>query len=204
MNYSKIYDSLIAFRQTNPVISGYTEKHHILPRSLKGSNTPTNVVRLTGREHYIAHLLLHRFRKSSKTAYALWMMQCKSSSNEGRPHIKSSRMYEWARKEFSKYVSRNNCIASKGERNSQFGTRWICNLTLRESKRIPKATEIPEGWVIGRNVWNIVPKTNTRSKCSAETKLKLSNRLKGVPKSETWREQNRKPKGPRTKKSFLR
>lgn len=134
-------------------------------RSLGGSDDESNLVKLTAREHFIAHLLLAKFNKCSQTAYALWMMQCKSSKHDSRPFIKSSRMYEWARKEFAKYISRNNKIASKGERNSQYGTRWICNIELKENKKILKSENVPTEWVLGRNKWNI----NKASKESRET-----------------------------------
>jgi hypothetical protein len=152
MDYKKIYDELITHRQSS-VPSGYTENHHIQMRSCGGSDDKENLVRLTAREHYIAHLLLARFNRCSQTAYALWMMQCRSMDLELRPHIKNSKMYAWARKEFAKYASRNNKITSKGERNSQFGTRWICNIELKENKKISKESEVPEGWVLGRNAW---------------------------------------------------
>ena len=123
-------------------------------RSLGGSDDESNLVSLTGREHYIAHLLLAKINCCSQTAYALWMMQCRSNEDKNVPFIRSSRMYEWARKEFAKYISRNNKIASKGERNSQHGTRWICNIDLKENRKISKTDELPQGWILGRNRWN--------------------------------------------------
>ena len=36
----------------------YKESHHIIPRSLGGSDDRNNLVDLTAREHYISHLLL--------------------------------------------------------------------------------------------------------------------------------------------------
>lgn len=39
----------------------YTEKHHIIPRSLGGTDVIDNLVTLTAREHYICHLLLTHF-----------------------------------------------------------------------------------------------------------------------------------------------
>jgi hypothetical protein len=36
----------------------YTEKHHIIPQSLGGDNSTTNLVHLTAREHFVCHLLL--------------------------------------------------------------------------------------------------------------------------------------------------
>ena len=153
MDYKRIYDELISHRQSNQIKSGYTENHHIQMSSLGGSDHKSNLVRLTAREHYIAHLLLARFDGRGQTINALWMMQCKSKFNDERPVIKTSRMYEWARKEFIKYISKNAKVTSKGERNSQHGTRWICNIELQENKKISNTDELPDGWVLGRNKW---------------------------------------------------
>ena len=38
----------------------YCEAHHIIPKCLGGSDDKTNIILLTAREHYIAHLLLRR------------------------------------------------------------------------------------------------------------------------------------------------
>jgi hypothetical protein len=38
----------------------YAEKHHVIPKSMGGSNKKENLVSLTAREHYIVHLLLVR------------------------------------------------------------------------------------------------------------------------------------------------
>ncbi len=55
--YTRIYYSIID-RAKNRVLNGYTEKHHIIPKSIGGSNTKDNLVKLTPREHFICHLLL--------------------------------------------------------------------------------------------------------------------------------------------------
>lgn len=36
----------------------YSERHHVIPRSLGGSNARENIVRLTARQHFVCHLLL--------------------------------------------------------------------------------------------------------------------------------------------------
>lgn len=60
--YSKWYYSIIDIAKTRKFsIETYTENHHIIPRSLGGSNKKENIVRLTAREHFICHLLLPRF-----------------------------------------------------------------------------------------------------------------------------------------------
>jgi hypothetical protein len=42
----------------NRNFDGYVEKHHIIPRSLNGTDDNNNIVRLTAREHFVCHLLL--------------------------------------------------------------------------------------------------------------------------------------------------
>lgn len=55
--YQRWYNELIE-RARNRVIDGYVETHHIIPKSLGGTNDESNLVRLTAREHLIAHMLL--------------------------------------------------------------------------------------------------------------------------------------------------
>ena len=103
MNYQKIYESLITKRQKNPA-KGYTEKHHILPKSLGGSDNPTNLVVLSGREHWVAHLLLYKIHRSKETLYACNMMAMKCEERD-IGYIKSSRLYEKVRENYSKIRS---------------------------------------------------------------------------------------------------
>lgn len=57
--YHRHYQSLIENARDRILPSDtYTESHHIIPRSLGGSDDRNNLVDLTAREHYIAHLLL--------------------------------------------------------------------------------------------------------------------------------------------------
>src|SRR4051812_4622008 len=59
MDYSRIYREFIADRkQREASLTGYIEKHHIVPRSMGGGNEPVNIVRLTAGDHFFAHLLL--------------------------------------------------------------------------------------------------------------------------------------------------
>jgi hypothetical protein len=55
--YSIWYYSIINNAQGRIVV-GYIEKHHILPRSLGGSDDVSNIVNLSAREHFVCHLLL--------------------------------------------------------------------------------------------------------------------------------------------------
>jgi len=57
MNYSAHYHRLIA-RARSRTLTGYKERHHVLPRCMGGGNEPENLVDLTAEEHYVAHQLL--------------------------------------------------------------------------------------------------------------------------------------------------
>ena len=81
-------------------VDGYAEVHHIVPRSLGGSDDADNLIRLTARQHYIAHWMLARAIGGS-AARAFFMM-----SNFGKYGTVNSTTYEKARKEYSKQVSR--------------------------------------------------------------------------------------------------
>ena len=75
MNYERIYHNIINNRLENPVLNEYTECHHILPKSLGGSNDKSNLVNLLAREHFICHkLLVHIYPNEVSLKYALWMI----------------------------------------------------------------------------------------------------------------------------------
>ena len=57
MNYQIIYDNLIN-QAKNRLVDGYTEKHHILPKSMGGSNQAFNIVKLTGNKGVVEVLCL--------------------------------------------------------------------------------------------------------------------------------------------------
>lgn len=161
MNYKKIYDQIITNRKNNPY-NGYTETHHILPRSLGGTDDKNNLVNLSAREHYICHLLLTKIYNKKdeyhKMVHAFIMMCNVKSTNQERDYSFNSNVYKSLREDYSLLMSENQ----KGELNSQFGTNWIYNPVIKESKKVPKGL-IVEGWYSGR----VVDWTNhfTQMKC---------------------------------------
>ena len=55
----------------------YLESHHIIPKSLGGSNEKTNLVLLTTREHFVAHRLLVKITSGEnrrKMCFALYRL----------------------------------------------------------------------------------------------------------------------------------
>jgi hypothetical protein len=57
--YLNWYQAIIS-KASQRQLSGYVEKHHILPRSLGGNDSLVNIVSLSAREHFICHLLLSK------------------------------------------------------------------------------------------------------------------------------------------------
>lgn len=82
MNYRKIYDSLIDDARCNPP-DGYVELHHVLPRSLGGGNGRENIVALTPKQHFIAHLLLAKIYGGNMWAALAFMVRGGTKSANG-------------------------------------------------------------------------------------------------------------------------
>ena len=100
-NWKIYYDELCSSRKKinrTKTKNDYYELHHIIPKCLGGTNSADNLVLLTAREHYIAHLLLYAHYKSiggvefRKISFALVAM---SGFNKKQTRYKwSSRQYE--------------------------------------------------------------------------------------------------------------
>lgn len=96
MNYQFHYDRLVETRKNRKLEENvYYEEHHILPRSMGGSNDPENLVMLTAREHFLAHWLLWRIFKNRQTAFAFHAMKFNKRKKEYE--FLSSRLYAEAR-----------------------------------------------------------------------------------------------------------
>jgi hypothetical protein len=99
MDYKKHYENLIKSRLNRKLKKGvYYEKHHIIPKCWGGSNKKENIIKLTAREHYIAHWLLYRIRPTSNgTALAFWRMTFPGGKFTERNYKISARAYSEAK-----------------------------------------------------------------------------------------------------------
>lgn len=100
------YNKLIEKARNRVTPNEYYEKHHIHPRSLGGSDNADNIVNLTLREHFVAHLLLFRIHRVNhpRLIFAVFKII-------GRRHLslKHFRIKEWmcdARKEAASVIIR--------------------------------------------------------------------------------------------------
>jgi hypothetical protein len=117
MDYKKHYDLLIkkALNREYRTLP-YVEKHHIVPRSEGGTDDSGNIVKLTAREHFLAHWLLFRIDPTIKSrVFSFWRM-CNGRGSTPKEHwvIISSRCYEESRKAHSEAISK----ALKGKKKS--------------------------------------------------------------------------------------
>lgn len=97
MNVHEIYTKLIDRAKVRVLDANiYREQHHIIPRCLGGEDCKENIVELTSREHYIAHLLLCKiYPHNNKLAFAFKAM-CVYPNNGCRV-VRKSRVYEQLR-----------------------------------------------------------------------------------------------------------
>jgi hypothetical protein len=98
MNYINVYSQLISHAKLRGKVDGYKERHHVIPKALGGDNSENNLVDLTAREHFIAHMLLAKIHGGS-----MWHAVSMLRGNDG--FYLNSRLYEIARKEVAKQVS---------------------------------------------------------------------------------------------------
>lgn len=145
MNYSKIYKDLIKkaqLRVWDRTLS--CEVHHITPICLGGTDAKSNLVKLSPKEHFLAHkLLVKTFPDNEKLLLAFGMMAI-SSKNLSRTRIISSKEYELLFKTKSKIMKDNNPMKkpevvlkmqNTKSKNRSLGLHKAFTLTEEESKR---------------------------------------------------------------------
>ena len=112
MNYLKQYIKLIRKAQSNSPV-GYCENHHVFPKSIFGENNFT--VKLTAREHYIAHALLEKIyivryglehRSTRKMIHAFFMMNV--LEGKGQQRYVNSRLFESSKIRLGERMSGKN------------------------------------------------------------------------------------------------
>ena len=122
MNFLKIYDALIdKYKNLNLQKNQgtYLETHHILPKSMGGTNDKENLVNLTAKAHYIAHHLLWKIYRNKEMAYAFWMFGNHTATT-----------YETIKKE----IAHQNKLNFSGENNPMYGVSMLERLGFDEEK----------------------------------------------------------------------
>jgi hypothetical protein len=159
--YQKYYDSIINYRKEQPVLNGYYEVHHIIPKSLGGSNNKDNLVTLTAREHLIVHKLLKKItfilfgiesKQYKSMTYALWQM---SNRNNNSALYMSGKEYERLRLEFSQIQSKQY----SGIGNPRYGKK----VKQSTKDKISAANKGKTPWIKGKHHSNETKKLMSKN-----------------------------------------
>ena len=183
--YNRWYTGIIENARAR-IIHGYKETHHIIPRSLGGTDDTTNLVDLTAREHFICHWLLvklHTGTARHKMVYALNGMKRNGKDNQRYQTPITSRVYENLKIEFSLVHSQT----MKGRKAHNKGKSMS-----EEQKAKIRATKAanpykPTAEAISKRLTKVVGR-----KCTEETKLKMSRSAKGKLKGPMSEEEKNK------------
>lgn len=123
--YTDTYNRLIDMAKQRVKDDDYYERHHIIPKSMGGADDDDNIVCLTPREHYIAHLLLTKMCEDKnyaiKMSWALHRMVFGSGC---------SRAYDFNRRKWSNWLKevfhpeRNKNSAYKEKLSESIEASW--------------------------------------------------------------------------------
>ena len=168
MNYQHIYNQLCQRSQTRKWEKFTYEKHHIVPKSMGGTDAKSNLAILTPREHALAHLLLVRFltgKEKAKMVFALKSMI--GFRNKNRNQL-TTRQYETLRQTYQ-------ILSSKPEYSS-----WRSEITKSQwtpERRAAVAEKTKQQWATG-------PKRESFS--SPEYRAKKSKQTKERWQDPAW------------------
>lgn len=103
--YTATYRRIINRARIRVIPEGFTETHHIIPRSIGGTDDESNLVKLIPREHYLCHALLPKMVTGNaihKMYAAFNMMHVDRYGNRY-----TSRLYEYYKVKFYKLHGEN-------------------------------------------------------------------------------------------------
>ena len=180
MNYLKVYCNLIRAAERRDALEGYIEKHHIFPVSIYGDNNRT--VKLTAREHYIAHALLEKIfinrygEKDKRSIKMIHAFYCMNSANKKKYY--NSYLYESSRDKFIKVMKDRKPVENVGKWNIGKVRSEETKQKLREKRALQvfsEETKQKRKDTIGRLCWLHHPITKKNCRILPE---KIEDKIK--------------------------
>lgn len=131
--YTNWYNSIVEKAKIRHEENGYYEKHHIIPKSLGGSNDKDNIVRLTAKEHFICHCLLVRMTIGKNKRKMLFALKCLRMSNK-RQQRYTSRLYDKHKPLIAEAYRNEYKGKPNGRKGSKFSDEVKLNMSLGSKK----------------------------------------------------------------------
>ena len=195
--YTRWYNTIIE-QARDRITDGYTESHHIQPRSLSGTDNKDNLVNLTAREHFVCHWLLTKMHTGESRAKMIYALNGMKRGNEFTQRYKTkitSRVYENLKKEFSRVHSAtmkgktpiNKGRAMTEEQKEKIRATKAANPTKRSAEAIAKTVAKQTGQKRSEETklkMSLASKGKLKGPMSEENKLKISQGSKGKTKKE--------------------
>ena len=161
MDYYKHYDRIIDRARTRE-ITGYIERHHVIPRCMGGGDDSQNIVALTPEEHMVAHQLLAKmYQNHPGIAFGALMMATRVSNKK----------YGWLRRNFAEKMSTIDRSNWKSKEPRSDGHKLKISVAIRKSWENPEIRQKKIASMIGNVLSN-------------EHKIAISIAHKGKPLSD--------------------
>lgn len=183
--YTKWYNNIISNAITRTDKMGYVERHHILPKSLGGTNSKNNIVSLTAKEHFVCHLLLTKMVIGIHRRNMIFAARNMLYSNNNQSRISiTGKIYEIIKREAALETS----IMNKGKEAWNKGlpgnftgmihSEGTKKLMSASQKGLVKPRTVPTSDITRQNI-SKAKTGKKRAPFSDEWKQKLSDRIMG-------------------------
>ena len=168
--YKKWYNQIVV-NGKHEKLPGH-EHHHILPRSLGGTDNDSNLIYITAREHFVCHWLLTKIYPTGeehwKMLNALRMMRAENKNQQRYDTKITSRVYAKLKEEYANLQSER----FSGENNPMYGDKFY---------RSKEGFERQREAVLGEN-------NGMKRESSREKMRQLKTGKKRDSFSEEWKE----------------
>lgn len=186
--YTRWYYNIISAAQSRTT-EGYVERHHIIPKSLGGSDEKENLVSLTAREHFICHWLLTKMADNTNSRIrmlnAFWSLSRKNQQQAR--YIVTGRKYEILKKAISEARSHFNI-------GNKFSKGYV-----RSAEHNRKLVE-SRAWYKRSEDSNRKQSDTMKAKYASQSWIhagKTYEEIYGVEQAQARRDKLRGPRGPR-------
>lgn len=149
--YTKTYFTLIDRAKSRPLPNKF-EKHHIVPKSMGGSNKKENLVALTIKEHRLCHILLTKMVSDPRHKISMNCAAYRTVCCNKYPGLSKGSAYQFIREKFLEY-NKTKTVTEKTKQKIRDKRALQTNISNQylsgnqtESPRKGKSKDTDEGY----------------------------------------------------------